>query len=47
MVQIALEMQRQAPRNPLVPAAATVESSYAEALDSVSPAHSMKLALVN
>lgn len=38
MAQIALEVQNTAPRDPLAPAAATVDSSYAEALDSVSAA---------
>lgn len=35
MAQIALEVQNSAPRDPLAPAAATVLSSYAEALDTV------------
>ncbi|KAI0062821.1 hypothetical protein BV25DRAFT_1885018 [Artomyces pyxidatus] len=35
MAQIALEVQNNAPRDPLLPAAATVPSSYAEALDTV------------
>ncbi|KAF9064891.1 hypothetical protein BDP27DRAFT_1467712 [Rhodocollybia butyracea] len=35
MAQIALEAQNRAPRDPLLPPAAYVESSYAEALDSV------------
>lgn len=36
MVQIAREIQNGVPRDPLQPAAAVVESSFAEALDSVS-----------
>jgi hypothetical protein len=36
MSQIALEAQRRAPRDPLLPAEATVQSSYSEALDTVS-----------
>ncbi|KAF8840167.1 hypothetical protein BDN67DRAFT_952189 [Paxillus ammoniavirescens] len=35
MSQIALEAQRRAPRDPLLPAEATVQSSYSEALDTV------------
>jgi len=35
MAQIALEVQNNAPRDPLAPAAAIVHSSYAEALDTV------------
>ncbi|KIM92371.1 hypothetical protein PILCRDRAFT_417 [Piloderma croceum F 1598] len=35
MAQIAQEVQNNAPRDPLAPAAATVSSSYAEALDTV------------
>ncbi|KIK55622.1 hypothetical protein GYMLUDRAFT_76385 [Collybiopsis luxurians FD-317 M1] len=35
MAQIALEIQNRAPRDPLMPAAAYIESSYAEALDTV------------
>ncbi|KAF7978534.1 hypothetical protein HWV62_45430 [Athelia sp. TMB] len=35
MAQIALEAQNNAPRDPLMPAAAMVLSSYSEALDSV------------
>jgi hypothetical protein len=36
MAQIAQEVQNNAPHGPLVPAATTVLSSYAEALDTVS-----------
>ena len=36
MAQIAQEVQSKAPRDPLAPAAATVQSSYSEALDTVS-----------
>jgi hypothetical protein len=39
MAAIALEVQRAAPQDPLIPAAATVDSSYAEALDSVCTFH--------
>ncbi|KAF5337682.1 hypothetical protein D9757_014271 [Collybiopsis confluens] len=35
MARIALEIQNRAPRDPLMPASAYVDSSYAEALDSV------------
>jgi len=35
MAQIALEVQRSAPQDPLLPAAAMVDSSFAEALDTV------------
>ena len=35
MAQIALEVERNAPQDPLRPAAATIPSSYTEALDSV------------
>ncbi|KAF7308315.1 VWFA domain-containing protein [Mycena chlorophos] len=35
MAQVALEVQSNAPRDPLVPAAATIASSYSEALDTV------------
>lgn len=35
MAQIALDIQNRAPRDPLLPATAYVESSYAEALDTV------------
>jgi hypothetical protein len=36
MVQIALDIQTKAPRDPLAPAASTVLSSYSQALDTVS-----------
>ena len=36
MARIALEVQNNAPHNPLLPAAANVPSSYSEALDTVS-----------
>jgi uncharacterized protein YegL len=36
MTQIALDIQNNAPRDPLAPAAATVASSYTQALDTVS-----------
>ena len=35
MAQIALDVQNTAPQNPLLPAAASVPSSYTEALDTV------------
>jgi len=35
MAEIALEVQNTAPQDPLLPAAATLDSSYSEALDSV------------
>jgi hypothetical protein len=35
MTQIALDIQNNAPRDPLAPAAATVASSYTQALDTV------------
>jgi len=35
MAQIALQVQSNAPQDPLRPAAATIPSSYTEALDSV------------
>jgi hypothetical protein len=35
MTQIALDIQNNAPRDPLAPAAATVLSSYSQALDTV------------
>ena len=35
MAQIARDVQARAPRDPALPATAYVESSYAEALDSV------------
>ncbi len=35
MAQIALEIQKAAPRDPLLPASEKIESSYSEALDSV------------
>ena len=35
MAQIALDAQNNAPRDPLAPAAATILSSYTEALDTV------------
>jgi len=35
MAQIALEIQTNAPRDPLLPSTAIIHSSYAEALDSV------------
>ena len=35
MTQIALEVQENAPRDPLLPAAANIPSSYTEALDTV------------
>ncbi|KAJ7763628.1 hypothetical protein DFH07DRAFT_1059276 [Mycena maculata] len=35
MAQVALEVQNGAPRDPLVPAEATINSSYSEALDTV------------
>ena len=35
MAQIALEVQSSAPRDPLLPATALVDSSFAEALDTV------------
>ncbi|KAJ7656315.1 hypothetical protein DFH06DRAFT_1091207 [Mycena polygramma] len=35
MAQVALEVQTNAPRDPLTPAEATVDSSYSEALDTV------------
>jgi hypothetical protein len=35
MAQIALEVQTNAPRDPLTPAEATINSSYSEALDTV------------
>lgn len=35
MAEIALEVQNTAPQDPLLPAAATIDSSYSEALDSV------------
>lgn len=35
LAQIALEVQNSAPNDPLLPAAAKVDSSYAEALDTV------------
>jgi hypothetical protein len=35
MAQLALEVQQSAPRDPLLPATASVDSSYAEALDTV------------
>lgn len=35
MAQIALDIQRNAPRDPLTPAAAMVESSFSVALDTV------------
>ncbi|KAJ7066394.1 hypothetical protein C8F01DRAFT_1123111 [Mycena amicta] len=35
MAQVALEVQNSAPRDPLAPAGATIESSYSEALDTV------------
>ena len=41
MAQIALDIQSSVPRDPLLPQAASVESSFAEALDSVS--HCSKL----
>ena len=36
MTEIALEVQNNAPHDPLLPAAANVPSSYTEALDTVS-----------
>jgi hypothetical protein len=36
MSEIALEVQNNAPHDPLLPAAANVPSSYTEALDTVS-----------
>jgi len=36
MAQIALEVQNNAPHDPLLPAGANVPSSYTEALDTVS-----------
>lgn len=36
MAQIAREVQNNAPQDPLLPPAARIESSYAEALDTVS-----------
>jgi hypothetical protein len=36
MAQIALEVQNNAPHDPLLPAVANVPSSYTEALDTVS-----------
>jgi hypothetical protein len=35
MAQIALDIQNNAPRDPLIPAATTVSSSYTQALDTV------------
>ncbi|KAJ7117660.1 hypothetical protein C8R44DRAFT_791229 [Mycena epipterygia] len=35
MAQVALEVQTNAPRDPLMPAEATIDSSYSEALDTV------------
>ena len=35
MAQIALDVQNSAPQDPLLPAAASVPSSYTEALDTV------------
>jgi hypothetical protein len=35
MTQIALDIQNNAPRDPLAPAAAAVASSYTQALDTV------------
>jgi hypothetical protein len=35
MAQIALEVQNNAPQDPLLPAGATIPSSYTEALDTV------------
>jgi hypothetical protein len=35
MAQIALDVQNNAPQDPLLPAAANIPSSYTEALDTV------------
>jgi hypothetical protein len=39
MAQIALDVQQNAPRDPLLPANANIPSSYTEALDTVRREH--------